>query len=66
MAKCNYCGNEMKQGTGKMYVFKTGKLINFCSNKCEKNQIKLKRTARKFKWTKCFEKTETKSSKKDE
>ena len=56
MAKCGYCGNEIKPGTGKIFVFKTGKTINFCSNKCEKNLLKLKRTARNFKWTKDYEK----------
>ncbi len=56
MVKCSYCGDEIKQGTGKIFVFKTGKMIYFCSNKCEKNQKKLKRTARKFKWTKHYEK----------
>ena len=63
MVKCSYCGYEIKPGTGKIYVFKTGKKINFCSNKCEKNQIKLKRTARKLKWTKHYKKVESKSSK---
>ncbi len=56
MVKCSYCGNEIKFGTGKMFVFKTGKVAHFCSNKCEKNQLKLKRTARNFKWTKHYEK----------
>ena len=56
MVKCIYCGNEMKVGTGKIFVFKTGKIIHFGSMKCEKNQLKLKRTARKFKWTKNYEK----------
>ena len=53
--KCSYCEKEIKLGTGKMFVLKTGKAINFCSNKCEKNQLKLKRTARKFKWTNQYE-----------
>jgi large subunit ribosomal protein L24e len=56
MVKCGYCGHEIKQGTGKLYVFKTGKTVMFCSNKCEKNQIKLKRTARRLKWTKHYKK----------
>jgi len=29
----------------------TGKTINFCSSKCEKNMLKLKRLPRKAKWT---------------
>jgi len=41
----------MEKGTGKMYVLKEGKVLNFCSMKCEKNQLKLKRKARTLKWT---------------
>jgi len=52
MAKCTFCGTIIERGTGKMYVLKDGKILNFCSNKCEKNQIKLKRKAIKTKWTK--------------
>tara|TARA_Y100000310_G_C20672033_1_gene810816 strand:+ start:1217 stop:1396 length:180 start_codon:yes stop_codon:yes gene_type:complete len=55
MTKCGYCGKEIKPGTGKLFVLKTGKSVDFCSNKCEKNQFKLKRTARKFKWTESYD-----------
>ncbi len=64
MTKCTYCGEEIRPGTGKLFVLKSGKTINFCSNKCEKNQFKLKRTARTLKWTKFFEKGEIKTEKK--
>lgn len=56
MTKCTYCGTQIKPGTGKILVFKTSKIANFCSNKCEKNKIKLKRSARNFKWTAFYEK----------
>ena len=56
MVNCGFCGKEIKPGTGKLYVFKTGKTIDFCSMKCEKNQLKLKRTPRNLKWTKSYEK----------
>lgn len=56
MAKCSFCGNIIVKGTGKIFVFKSGKINNFCSNKCEKNMLKLKRKPRKFKWTKYYEK----------
>ena len=46
----------MLPGTGKIFVFNTGKIVNFCSNKCEKNMLKLDRVARKSKWTKFYEK----------
>lgn len=52
MAKCSFCTKTIEQGTGKMYVQKTGKVLNFCSMKCEKNMLKLRRNPVKFKWTK--------------
>ncbi len=54
MVKCTFCGNEISIGTGKIFVFKTGKIANFCSKKCEKNQIKLGRKAIHTRWTKRF------------
>ncbi len=56
MANCSFCGRRIEKGTGKMYVYKTGKIDNFCSSKCEKNLIKLGRRPRDYKWTKFFEK----------
>ncbi|MBU0757229.1 MAG: TRASH domain-containing protein [Nanoarchaeota archaeon] len=52
MAVCSFCGKEIEQGTGKMFVKKDAKVFYFCSNKCEKNQIKLKRKPRETRWTK--------------
>ena len=49
--KCTFCGNAIEKGTGKMYVEKNGKILYFCSSKCEKNQFKLKRKPRDQKWT---------------
>jgi len=54
MVRCSFCGNQIKQGTGKMYVKADGKLFYFCSSKCEKNMLKLKRKPFKTKWTKHF------------
>ena len=51
MAKCSFCGRTLVKGTGKMFVFKTGKVIYFDSSKCEKNLLKLKRKPINFKWT---------------
>lgn len=54
MASCSFCGEKMEKGTGKMFVYKTGKILHFCSSKCEKNLLKLKRKARNLKWTKKY------------
>ncbi|MCF7866628.1 50S ribosomal protein L24e [Candidatus Woesearchaeota archaeon] len=51
MVKCDFCGTEITKGTGKLFVKKDGKVINFCSNKCEKNLLKLKRKPRTTTWT---------------
>ncbi|MEM0372625.1 MAG: 50S ribosomal protein L24e [archaeon] len=57
--KCSFCNREIEKGTGKLYSLKDGERFYFCSSKCEKNQLKLKRKARKLKWV-------TKSKKKKE
>ncbi len=56
MAKCSFCGKSIQQGTGKMFVKNDGKILWFCSKKCEKNLLKLKRKPLKIKWTKFYKK----------
>ena len=41
--KCSLCLREIKKGTGMMYVFRTGEINYFCSNRCYRNKIILKR-----------------------
>lgn len=55
MMKCDFCKNGIDQGTGKMYVQKDGKILRFCSNKCQKNLLKLKRKPRTTTWTKEYQ-----------
>ena len=57
MAKCIFCGEAIEKGTGKIYVLKEGKVYDFCSLKCEKNMLKLKRKPLKTKWSTKFSKT---------
>ncbi|HEC76131.1 MAG TPA: TRASH domain-containing protein [Thermoplasmatales archaeon] len=52
--KCNFCGNDIEPGTGTMYVRKDGKIYYFCSSKCRKNLLKLKRDPKKVRWTKFY------------
>lgn len=56
MVNCTFCGKSIPKGTGKMYVYKSGKISYYCSMKCEKNTLKLRRKPAKFKWTTSFEK----------
>ena len=48
--RCSFCKREIEPGTGKMFVRNYGTVFYFCSSKCENNQIKLRRKARKVKW----------------
>jgi len=50
--ECSFCHNEIERGTEKIFVTKRGDIFYFCSSKCEKNLLKLRRKARKVKWTK--------------
>jgi large subunit ribosomal protein L24e len=48
--KCSFCNDNIELGTGKMFVKNDGKVLYFCSSKCEKNMIKLKREPARVKW----------------
>jgi large subunit ribosomal protein L24e len=56
MVKCNFCGNDLPLGGGKIYAKKDGSTYYLCSNKCEKNLIMLKRKPVKTKWTQAHNK----------
>lgn len=58
--ECSFCKTGIEAGTGKMYVKKDGSLLYFCSNRCEKNMMKLKRLPRKVKWVTKKKKAEAK------
>jgi len=51
---CSFCGEQIEPGTGKMYVRKDGTTLLFCTNKCYKNMIELKRVPRNITWTKAY------------
>lgn len=61
MPNCAFCNGSIKH-TGKMYVQKSGKVMYFCSMKCEKNYLKLKRKPLETKWV--TKKKKTKEEKK--
>jgi large subunit ribosomal protein L24e len=56
MVKCSFCGKEIPKGTGKMLIKNDGKILYFCSRKCEKNMIELGRDPKKVKWTEEYRK----------
>jgi large subunit ribosomal protein L24e len=51
MAYCSFCNEEISKGTGETYVMKDGTLLFFCSSKCHRNALKLKREGRLVRWT---------------
>lgn len=62
MPKCTFCSNQIKKGTGKMFVYASGKIANFCTRKCEKNLLKLKRTPLQTRWTEAYRKEHKKTT----
>ena len=56
MVECSFCGTNIERGTGKLFVKKDSKLLYFCSSKCEKNMLKLKRKPYNVRWTKAYKK----------
>ncbi len=58
--KCSFCENIIEKGTGIIFAKKDGKILNFCSSKCEKNLLKLGRIPRRVKWTETYQKLKKK------
>jgi large subunit ribosomal protein L24e len=54
--RCSFCQKTIEKGTGKVYVQKSGKIMSFCSTKCEKNLLKLKHKPLTTRWTEDFKK----------
>ena len=48
---CSFCNNEISRGTGVMFIYKDGTTLSFCSSKCKKNMLNLKREGRLQAWT---------------
>ena len=48
---CKFCGNNMHLGSGTIFAKNDGTILAFCSSKCKKNMLLLKRDPRKLKWT---------------
>ncbi|MEM4717268.1 MAG: 50S ribosomal protein L24e [Desulfurococcaceae archaeon] len=53
LATCSFCGNQIEQGTGLMYVLGDGSILWFCSGKCFRS-YQFKRDPRKLKWTRKY------------
>lgn len=56
--ECSFCGHDFPSGTGIMYVRNDGTILWFCSSKCRKSSLNLRRDSRKVRWTKYYGKEE--------
>lgn len=54
MAKCVFCGKEENAVRGVHLMANDGTVNYYCSSKCRKNSLKLKRDKRKVKWTESY------------
>ena len=65
MVKCVFCGKDENYFKGINYITNDGNTHFFCSSKCRKNALKLKRDKRKLKWTASYHEERAKTAAKD-
>ena len=51
---CSFCGGNIEPGTGRLYVRKDGLTYNFCSSKCFKSLVVMRRLPRETEWTAAY------------
>ena len=56
--RCSFCGDEFPAGTGIMYVLNDGTVLWYCSSKCRKSSVNMRRDSRRLKWTQYYGKEE--------
>jgi len=59
MVKCYFCGCEESPMRGVHLITNLGAIEYYCSSKCRKNALKLKRDKRKLKWTVAYRETKS-------
>lgn len=57
---CTFCGSNIEPSIGITYVKNDGVTMYFCTSKCRKNSLVLKRDPRKYKWTQSYTKPTSK------
>jgi len=62
MPRCSFCKQNYEFPKGLTLILNDGNILYFCSSKCRKNALKLRRDSKKLKWTK---KSEIKEEKKE-
>ena len=58
MPVCSFCKESYEFPSGTSVVQKDGNVRYYCSSKCRKNSLKLRRDSRKLKWTAYYGKKE--------
>ncbi len=64
MVKCVFCGHEEPIFKGLHLIQSDGSISYYCSSKCRKNALKLKRDKRRLKWTSAYREERQKALKK--
>lgn len=54
MTKCIFCGKNEYSFKGIHLIKNDGSIAYFCSGKCMKNALKLRRDKRRVRWTEAF------------
>jgi len=49
---CSFCKKPILPGTGFMVAQDNGNVLFFCSRKCRNNLLAMKRSPKKYKWSK--------------
>jgi large subunit ribosomal protein L24e len=52
--ECSFCGSDIEPGTGMLFIRRDGTRHEFCSSKCRRNLLDLKRVPRTVKWSKHY------------
>ena len=61
MPRCSFCKQNYKFPRGLTLVLNDGNILYFCSSKCRKNLLQLKRDNKKVNWIRKAEVSETES-----
>lgn len=59
MPRCSFCKQNYEIPRGLTLILNDGNILYFCSSKCRKNQLKLKRDNKKVNWVRKAEVSET-------
>jgi large subunit ribosomal protein L24e len=60
IAKCNFCGREQEDFKGTYLLKNDGSTSYFCSSKCMKSTLKLKRDRKRVAWTEAYKNVHSK------